>query len=377
VSRSVPVRILIVGQTPPPFHGQAIMIRNLLDGDYPGFELLHQRMSFSEEMDEVGRVSLRKLLELFRVIIGIVVCRVRFRPRILYYPPAGPSLVPVLRDLAILGSTRWLFRRTVFHFHAGGVGGYGRQLPAPLRLPFRLAFSRPEVGIRVSRHAAPDPEALGAVHEFVVPNAIEDRAQAAHARSSGPIPKFLYVGLMSEAKGVLVLLEACALLKKRSVPFQLQMVGAFESKDFGETVRDFVTSHGLEDRVSLAGELTGSDKWEQYESADAFCFPSHHPTETFGIVLLEAMSFSLPVVATRWRGTVDIVDEGETGYLVPVQDATAFADRMADLVRDPAARLQMGERGRRKFEAQYSLERYHEDLLRVFQSASGGHQAST
>ena len=352
------VRILVVGQTPPPFHGQAIMIRYLLDGHYPGFELLHQRLSFSGEMDEVGKFSLRKLLELARVILGVFAFRIRFRPRILYYPPAGPQLVPVLRDLAILGSTRWLFRRTIFHFHAGGIGEYERRLPAPLRPLFRLAFSRPDAGIRVSRHAAPDPEALHARQEFIVPNAIEDRGGTRTSLPAAGVPSFLYVGLISEAKGVLVLLEACVLLERQSVPYHLQMVGAFESAEFLDTASDFVRSHGLEGRVTFAGELTGSEKWDRYEAADALCFPSHHPTETFGIVLLEAMSYSLPVVATRWRGTVDIVEEGETGYLVPVRDARGFAEGMARLAADPVLRRRMGERGRQKFQSGFALDRY-------------------
>jgi glycosyltransferase involved in cell wall biosynthesis len=347
------------------------MIRNLLEGHYTGFELIHQRLSFSGEMDEVGKFSPRKLVELVRVIFGIVICRLRFGPRILYYPPAGPQLVPVLRDLAILGSTRWLFRRTIFHFHAGGIGDYERRLWPPLRPLFRLAFSRPDAGIRVSHHAAPDPAALAAVREFIVPNAIEGRAGTRLSNPTTKVPKFLYVGLISEAKGVLVLLEACALLHSRSVPFHLHMVGAVDSADFGSTLRDFVMSRGLEGRVTLAGELTGPEKWDQYETADAFCFPSHHPTETFGIVLLEAMSYSLPVVATRWRGTVDIVEDGETGYLVPVRDASEFADRMAKLAVDPLLRCKMGEQGRRRFQTRFALERYHQDLLRVFQCVSG------
>jgi glycosyltransferase involved in cell wall biosynthesis len=131
-----------------------------------------------------------------------------------------------------------------------------------------------------------------------------------------------------------------------------------------------VASRGIQERVTLSGELTGPDKWEAFASADAFCFPSHHPTETFGIVLLEALSFSLPVVATRWRGTADIVEDGCNGFLVPIGDARSLASRMGDLIANPAHRREMGNEGRRRFLDQFTLVRYHDGLRRVFDSVA-------
>src|ERR1700726_4491885 len=104
------LRMIVVGQTPPPFGGQTIMIRRMLDLEIPGVEMHHVPMRFSRQMSEVGRFSPWKLIELLRIIMSIIETRIRTGAKILYYPPAGPHLVPVLRDIVILITTRWMFR---------------------------------------------------------------------------------------------------------------------------------------------------------------------------------------------------------------------------------------------------------------------------
>lgn len=141
--------VLVVGQTPPPHGGQAIMIAALLEGDYRPVVLRHVRMDFSRTMEEMGRFRVSKVLRLFWLWRRIVRERRRSGARILYYPPAGPRMIPVLRDIALLLLLRPRFERTIFHFHAGGVGNFGNALPYPLRALFKRAFHEPEVAVHV------------------------------------------------------------------------------------------------------------------------------------------------------------------------------------------------------------------------------------
>ncbi|MBK9177305.1 MAG: glycosyl transferase family 1, partial [Flavobacteriales bacterium] len=152
------MRVLVVGQTPPPFGGQAVMIEKFLEGRYASLELAHVRLAYSEEMSEVGRFSLRKVWVLFRTIGTVWSKRLNHRSEVLYYPPSGPNLVPILRDIVFLIAVRWCFRRTVFHFHAGGVSTFMQKLPLPLRWLAWLAYRRPHLAIRTSDLAPPDAE---------------------------------------------------------------------------------------------------------------------------------------------------------------------------------------------------------------------------
>ena len=136
---SIRKHVLVVGQTPPPVNGQAVMIQELLDGKYAGIVLHHVRLNFSRSIDEVGSFQVRKLFVLLRTLIDIVIGRLQSQAQVLYYPPAGPMFNPVIRDIFLLIGTRWLFRHTVFHFHAAGLPEIYQRLPWWLKPLFKQA----------------------------------------------------------------------------------------------------------------------------------------------------------------------------------------------------------------------------------------------
>lgn len=358
------------------------MTQKVLEGDYGAIELIHVRMAFSKEIDEIGKLSgglaLRKFAELARVIGRILRVRFTERPDVLWYPPAGPDLVPAVRDVVILLATRWLFPKTVFHFHAGGLSELYDQLSAPLRLLFRAAFFRPDVAVRVSEEAPEDGQRLQARREFTVPHGIRD-VWAENVRHQAPgeggdaTVHILFVGAVRRSKGVMTLLRACKQLsEKKDVRFTVRLMGHFNSEAFEREVRAYIKCHKLGEHVMLLGVLSGREKWDAFAAADVFCFPSHYESETFGLVLVEAFCFGLPVVATRWRGIPSVVGEdGDCGFLVPVKDPAAVADRLELLVCNPELRRAMGKRGRRRYTKHFTEERFQHNMRDVFQAVLG------
>ena len=345
------------------------MMENLLRSSFEGVEIQHVRMAFSRTMGELGRPRARKLALLPVVILQIVLARLR-GGRVLYYPPAGPEKVAMYRDLVLLLATRWMFPKTIFHFHAGGISELYPTLGPGLRWLFRRAYFSPDIAIRTSALAPPDPALIGARVEVVVENGIEDVAPRP------PLPPspdrahpatILYVGLLRESKGVLVLLDACALLRARGLAFRLELVGAVPSPEMETRLRRTVRDRGMEDVVVFRGVLVGKAKHDAFAAADIFCFPTFFESETFGVVLVEAMQFSLPVVATAWRGIPAVVEDRVTGFLVPVADSEALAERLAQLIAEPSLRQAMGSRGRARYESRYSLPRFRDDMQAVFE----------
>lgn len=373
-------RVLIVGQTPPPIGGQAVMIEALLCGDYESFDTVHVRMDFSHDIDEIGTFRLRKVAHLAQTIARIAGARVRQGCTTLYYPPAGPNLVPICRDIAILLATRWMFRGVIFHFHASGVSEAYSGLPALLRPLYRVAYRRADVAIRLSELAADDPGALDARKSYVVPNGVPDyysgyARRPEGTRAGGP-PRLLYVGVLCESKGLLVLLEACAILKKHGVAFRLDLVGAPQPAEFAQVLTETVDAHGLADDVAFRGVQSGENKWRIYGEAAVFCFPTFFESETFPVVLLEAMQFELPVVATRWRGIPSIVEDGHTGFLVPKQDAATMAERIETLIGSPDLAARMGRRGRERFLRDFTIDAFRRSMETVIASIARPASAS-
>jgi len=85
------VKVLVIGQTPPPFCGQAIMVHNLLEIIFQQIKFYHVRMAFSSEMDGIGRFPISKLFHLIGVILQIIWVRFCNSITVLYYPPSGPQ----------------------------------------------------------------------------------------------------------------------------------------------------------------------------------------------------------------------------------------------------------------------------------------------
>jgi len=365
MSRVQPVAVACVGQTPPPYHGQAVMIAALLDGQFRSIRLHHVPLAFSRSLNEVGRLRLAKLFQLPQVIGRIWHARLRFNAQVLYYPPAGPHIVPILRDIVILLLTRPIFRATVFHFHAGGLGEFLATLPTPLRLLARLAYGQPDLAIRMAAMTPDDGAALGARAEAIVPYGIADRTHeglAARLPLPGRPARLLYVGALRETKGVLVLIEALRLLVTHGHDVVADLVGEPISPDFARTLQEAISGAGLSDRVRLTGVLTGGAKDAIFAAADIFCFPTFYEAEAFSVVLIEAMQHSLPIVATRWRGLPELVADTLSGRLVPPRDPEAVADAVAELLADPAQMRSMGLAARAAFLERYTLAAYRSGI---------------
>lgn len=361
---------MVVGHTPPPVEGQSVMIQQLLDGQYDGIVLYHVRTNLSRAINEIGVFKVRKVFALLKALLDMLVGRWQSRAQILYYPVAGPALYPVLRDIFLLIGTRWLFRYTVFHFHAAGLPEVYLRLPWWLKPLFNLAYCNADLAIFTTESAVSAGMALGAKANSVIPNGIPDNAQVPLADSSDVkdrAARILFMGILCEGKGLLTLIEACSLVQKGGLLIHLVCAGAFASEAFRKQVGELIESRGLSDVVCFPGVLTGGVKMQAFREADVFCFPSHYHAESFGIVLIEAMSFGLPIVTTRWRGIPDVVGGSGGAFIVEPERPDLIAERLEALLRDGELRAAMGRKNREWFCAHYTLEIFRERMERALQ----------
>ncbi|MGB3144334.1 MAG: glycosyltransferase [Maribacter sp.] len=356
-------KILIVGQIPPPYHGQAIMIYNTVQHKYESLMVFHVPLNFSLKSNEVGNFKFRKVKILFKVIYEILSVRYSHGVNNLYYPPAGPNITPILRDLIILFCTRWAFKRTIYHFRAGGISEKLENSTLLLKTLAKAIYSNPNLTIRLSKKNPEDGVYFNSKKDVVIPNGLKDFAKGfLLGKKSNLMKTILYVGVIKESKGVLDLLRACCILRSNNIQFKLKLVGQFDSKVFKEMVLEFVVKNSLEENIFFLGIKTGKDKWEEYASADIFCFPSYYECETFGNVLVEAMQFNLPVVATIWRGIPDIVQNNYSGFLVEIKNPNSIALKLEELLKNDILRMKFGNNGRELFEQKFTENIYFQSF---------------
>ncbi len=121
---------------------------------------------------------------------------------------------------------------------------------------------------------------------------------------------------------------------------------------------------GLENRAALLGFR--SDAAALMAAADVFVLPSL--AEPFGLVLLEAMALGRPVVATRAGGPLEIVADGETGFLVPPSSPEALADALTRLLSSPPLCRRLGENGQARYQSRFTASRMAGATLSVYRS---------
>ena len=189
------------------------------------------------------------------------------------------------------------------------------------------------------------------------------------------IVRLLFVGLLIEDKGIFVLLEALALLKARGAEFEARLIGCFNDASVEHRARAIVRRADLDHDIQFEGELQGNRLLQAYADADIFCFPSFFAAESFGLVCVEAMRASLPVVATDWRGIPEVVEHGRTGLIVPPRASGPLADALERLIDDPDLRAEFGRRGRERFLTHFTVERFcaarRNSSIKLCISASG------
>jgi glycosyltransferase involved in cell wall biosynthesis len=237
---------------------------------------------------------------------------------------------------------------------------------------FHGAFESPELAILLSPLNPPDGEVVRAKKQVVIPYGIPDVAPSfkGESRSSGP-PVILSVGVLSESKGTMLLLEACRHLMAQGLAFSLRLVGAFVSQAFEDVVRRYVADAELGSFVEILGVKSGDAKWVEFHNADIFCFPTMYELETFGVVALEAMQFAKPVVASSWRALPSIVRNGETGLLFPPGNATALASALRELLVDADLRIRMGRAGRERYCREYTIQQWYQRMEDAICDAAG------
>lgn len=190
------------------------------------------------------------------------------------------------------------------------------------------------------------------------------------ATDSGRPPVLLFVGRLVARKGVDRLLEALASLRDRA--WRLEVVGFGPERERLEAV---VVRLDLTGRVVFRGRVSAPDLARAYQRASCFVLPAtvdeREDTEGLGVVLLEAMAYGVPVVATRRGGIPDIVLDGGTGFLVE-DDPTDIAAGIARILDDPARARMMGQRGRERVREAFGWDRILDQLEAVYARGSVG-----
>jgi colanic acid/amylovoran biosynthesis glycosyltransferase len=192
--------------------------------------------------------------------------------------------------------------------------------------------------------------------------------------------RIVCVGTLHEVKGQRYLVEACRRLRDDAIPFECRLIGDGEDR---EMLAALARQHGLEKHVILEGELDRRQLGARLAAAHVLVAPSV-PTaqgkrEGIPVVLMEAMSSGVPVVASRLSGIPELVEDGRSGLLVAPKDVDGLADALRRLHGDSALRGRFAAEGRRVVERDFDIRRNAARLGELFRqpiAAESGRSAA-
>jgi len=366
------MRVIVAGQMPPPIGGQNLNIKRvfeLLSGE-TDVQAEHWKFEFTRTLVGGRKPGLGKAVELLRVVVRLVKLRCGGPIDFVLYPSGGPHVVPIVRDVCLLPFAKLLCKRVVIHFRAAGIAERFERLPRWFTSACRIVYSRcGDAAIVLTPYGRADPQSLGIREVEVVPNAVEDRR---HGRvrtrgDEGAEVRILQVGHLCEDKGTPQTLRAFAEICKEDENVVLQIVGEpLPPYSMTELHRE-IKGLGLEGCVEVLGVLEGEELDRVYANADMFLFSSVAPYESFGMVLIEAMMWELPIVSTDWRGNGQVVGGDGCGVLVHWDGdlSVNLANGIRRFLERGTEWGDIGQRNRKRYEKEFGLETLRKNLRRV------------
>jgi phosphatidyl-myo-inositol alpha-mannosyltransferase len=180
----------------------------------------------------------------------------------------------------------------------------------------------------------------------VIPNGVDlQRFSGAQpfARWRDGTLNIFFVGRFESRKGLLYLLKAYRVLRKRGYNCRLLVAGSGPQE---REVRRYIATRRLQG-VELLGRVSDDDKARYFATADVYVSPATGQ-ESFGIVLLEAMAAGAPIVCSDIHGYKGVVRRGEQALLVPPRDVKALTEALAKILDDAELRRRMSGSGRQR-----------------------------
>lgn len=360
-------KILFILHLPPPVHGASIMGNYVKTNNKINeiFDCTYLNLSASKSINSIEKISAKKIFFFFHLLFSVASSLIKKKYDVCYVTIASNGIA-FYKDFFIITILKIFRKKILLHFHNKGVkkGTKSNKLNRHL-YKFILGGKRTRI-ILLS------PRLYDDIKEYADQKNVYYCANGIHCFNGITIPskkisetvRLLFLSNMMIDKGVLVLLEACVQLKERNIRFECHFVGDWLNIT-ETTFHQHVKMLNLSNNVFAHGKKYGDEKNVFYQHSDIFVFPSFYEKETFGLVLLEAMQFELPVVACDEGGIPDVVLDNETGYIVAKNNPAELADKLALLIKDPLLRQKMGLAGKKRYEENFTLNKFEERMASI------------
>lgn len=355
-----------MAQFPPPTHGVAVMNQLIADSKSVNAHLNLQRFQLNREkpLNELGTFSIANLRFALQLFIHL---RRRIRDVDAVYFNFSPYGFAFLRDLLFLFAIRKRISANQIYLHFHGQGF--RSLSGwKLKWTRRLFTDTNMIILSPTLRQDIETVEVGLVH--VLPNGLSSSFQL----NNGIVDqrfnsrRLLYLSHLKKSKGIDTFLDILEALKQSGVPFQADIVGGDTTEMTVDDLRRITARRGLMNEVTIHGLQLAEMKDTILNQSSVLVYPTRF--DAFPLVILEALSAGLPVVASREGGIPDIIRENENGHMVDPDNIDAFATHIANLLSDKQLYSTVSGNAFDDFQQRYAFEVFETRFINIFAAES-------
>ncbi|WP_345986812.1 glycosyltransferase family 4 protein [Sulfurimonas sp. HSL-1656] len=312
------LNLLCILHLSPPTHGAAkvgdfIHESSLLKDT---FECRFIPIRSSETIGEIGKVNVKKFWYFVELFFKVLWSLIVFRPEKIYFTASVKGFA-FYRDLLL--SPLWKVYSAMtkceifYHYHTKGVDAFVSDSTRNLQLT--RFFLKGVNLILLSPLLEKDFEHVATYKGVAfLPNGVEDLAEPKgfetllqHKYASIDEVQLLYLSNMIKEKGYVEVLKLADVTKGEKIHFHF--AGGWQNDEDEKEFFEFINEKGLQERVTFHGFMKGDDKAFLLQNAHLLLFPTRYKAETFGLVIIEAMSFGVPTISTDEGSIPNILDE--------------------------------------------------------------------
>lgn len=362
-------KILFVLHIPPPVHGSSIVGEQIKNSKKinQSFDCEFLNLSTSNSLNKIGSISFYKAYLYFKIFSMVAFKSIKNNYDLVYIAPTVSKL-GFLKDFFIVFILKLFNKKVIFHLHNKGVAK--RYKGYAVDLLYKYFFKNTKV-ILLSNFLYDDiKEFVDKKDIYICPNGIdviENLEIDLENKKSSKVPKILFLSNLIISKGVIDLMEACSILKKRKVPFECNFIGGEADLDL-LTFENIKVNLNIVDEVKYLGKKYGNDKHDFFLNSDLFVFPTYYHNETFGLVLIEAMQYALPIITSDEGGIQDVVKDNFNGFITEKQNPEDLANKIQEMIRNKNRMIVFGKKGRKEFLDKFTTVNFETNLKEILET---------
>lgn len=354
-------KILMFCQIPPPIHGVTVMNKYLMDSKIINsfYKIDFIKISYGNSIGGIGKINVYKLFRIIQYSLALIKKIIFFRPNLIYLTitPSGPAF---LRDACYVFIMKLFRVKILYHLHGKGIShSYQKGINKSI---YNFVFNNSDI-ILLSSKLEYDIYPLQNIKNiYFLPNGVS-RLHTNFENSNSDKFRILFFANMLRNKGPKDLLVVVNELIKNDKKIEVVFAGEFDDFIFKEEFKTYIKENNLSDYVRYVGAKYNEDKTKLFQQSDLFVYPTYN--DAFPLVILEAMSYGLPVISTDEGAISEIVDDNINGFIVDKRDIQQLVDRILFLYNNRDKLNDFGNSSLEKFKNNYSLEIFENNFKNI------------